>query len=216
MPDYQLVIGNRNYSSWSLRAGLVMAASGAVYEETVIPLDLRDTRRTILTHSAAGMVPVLKRGPLVIWDSLAIAEYVAEQFPDAGLWPDDAEARAVARSVTCEMHSGFRPMRMHMPMDMRSRLPSPSPMLDGVAEDVARVIAIWEDCRQRFGAGGDYLFGRFTIADAFYAPVASRFRSYGIPLAGAAAAYVETVFAHPAMARWLAAAEAEPWVIELG
>ena len=215
MPDYQLIIGNRNYSSWSLRAGLVMAASGADYDETVIPLDRRETRAEILAHSPARTVPVLKCGELTVWDSLAIAEYLAETFPEARLWPVDAEARTIARAVTAEMHAGFRPMRMHMPMDMSHRHSSPSPMLDGVAEDIVRVIAIWEDCRSRFGGGGDFLFGRFTIADAFYAPVASRFRTYGVPLRGAAAAYVETIFAYPAMAAWAEAAAAEPWKLDV-
>jgi glutathione S-transferase len=215
MPDYQLIIGNRNYSSWSLRAGLAAAASGADVEETVIPLDRPETRAAIRAHSPAGLVPVLKRGELAIWDSLAIAEYLAETFPDARLWPEDVEARAVARAVTAEMHAGFRPMRMHMPMDMSHRHPSPSPMLDGVAEDIARITAIWEDCRDRFGGGGDFLFGRFTIADAFYAPVASRFRTYGVPLNGTAAAYVEAIFAYPAMAAWAEAAAAEPWKLDV-
>lgn len=215
MADYQLIIGNRNYSSWSLRAALVAAASGADIEETVIPLDRRETRAAILAHSPAGMVPVLKRGALAIWDSLAIAEYLAETFPEAHLWPEGAEARAIARAVTAEMHAGFRPMRMHMPMDMSHRHSPPSPMLDGVAEDIARVVAIWEDCRHRFGGGGDFLFGRFTIADAFYAPVASRFRTYGVPLGGAAAAYVEAIFAYPAMAAWAEAAAVEPWKLDV-
>jgi glutathione S-transferase len=203
---YRLVIGNKNTSSWSLRPWLAMRHAGIAFAEVNINLRDRDAKAQILAHSPSGKVPALITEGGVIWDSLAILEYLAEAHPQAALWPQGAAARAQARSVSAEMHSGFQPLREQCPMDFLAR--SPKPELSGaVAADVRRVIAIWRDCRSRFGASGDFLFGRFSAADAMYAPVASRFRTYVPDLSaygddGAAQAYVQALFALPAMAAW--------------
>jgi glutathione S-transferase len=206
-----LVIGNRNYSSWSLRAGLVMAASGAPYETVVVPLGMHDTRENILKHSPSGRVPSLVDGDLVVWDSLAIAEYVAEKFPQARLWPVDSRARAMARSVCAEMHSGFGELRARLPMNLRRSSPQVE-KTPGVLADVARVLEIWRDCKKRYGAEGPYLFGGFSIADAFYAPVVGRFRTYAVDVDPAGRAYMETIESHPAYRAWLEEAKREPWI----
>jgi glutathione S-transferase len=212
MAELTITLGNKNYSSWSLRGWLALKQTGAAFDEVVVPLDEPETKERILEASPSGRVPVLRHGALTIWDSLAIGEYLAERFPQAGLWPADAEARAVARAVTAEMHAGFAALRSHMPMDLRGRRPGfgSGP---GVAEDIARIVAIWEDCRGRFGQGGDHLFGGFTLADAAFAPVATRFVTYDVALEGPAAAYRDAVLAWPALEAWTAAAQAEPWVI---
>jgi glutathione S-transferase len=211
MAKLTLVIGNKNYSSWSLRAGLVMAQTGAPYQEILVPLGQPDTATNIKKHSPAGRVPVLVDGETVIWDSLAIAEYLAEKFPEAQLWPTASAVRARARSVTAEMHSGFAELRKTMPMNMRRSSPHVV-RTDATRADIARIQELWRDCRQMFGAGGDYLFGRFSIADAFYAPVVARFHTYGVDLDGPARAYAEAVKAWPAYRAWFEAAKAEPWV----
>ena len=212
MSGYTLVIGNKNYSSWSLRAWLALRQTGAAFTEKVIPLDRDDTAEAIRQWSPAGKVPVLRDGDLTVWDSLAIGEYLAEQVPNAGLWPREAQARAVARSAAAEMHAGFPALRRDMPMDVRRRT-SQTPSAE-VAADIARICELWADCRTRFGAGhGDFLFGGFTLADAFYAPVASRFVTYGVDLPEPARAYVDAIMATPAMRAWAEAAAAEPWVI---
>lgn len=213
MADFTLVIGNRNYSSWSLRAWLAMKRTGADFDEVVIPLDQPDSPSAIRVHSPAGRVPVLRHGALTVWDSLAIAEYLAERFPAAGLWPADAEARAWARSVSAEMHAGFPALREQLPMDLRARLTGGEISPD-VTADIVRIDAIWTDCRRLHGDGGPFLFGRFTIADAFFAPVVGRFRTYGIELAGEAAAYADAIWQWPDMQAWLDAANDEPWTIE--
>jgi glutathione S-transferase len=213
MAELTITIGNKNYSSWSLRGWLALKQTGAAFAEVVVPLDRPDTKERILAAGPSGRVPVLRHGTLTIWDSLAIGEYLAERFPQAGLWPADAEARAVARAVTAEMHAGFAALRDHMPMDLRGHYPGLG-RGPGVAEDIARVLDIWEDCRARFGRGGDYLFGGFSLADAAYAPVVTRFVTYEVSLEGPAAAYRDAVLAWPALEAWTAAARAEPWVIE--
>jgi len=212
MADTQLVIGNKNYSSWSLRAWLALAQTGLPFDEVVIPLDRPDTADAIHAYSPAGKVPVLQDGELTVWDSLAIGEYLVERAPDAGLWPADASARAFARSATAEMHSGFAALRREMPMDVRTRAPKTPDA--AVRADIDRIVAIWDDCRARFGDGGPFLFGPFTLADAAYAPVASRFVTYEVALPATARAYVDAVMAHPPMRDWGAAAAAEPWVID--
>lgn len=204
-----LVIANRNYSSWSLRAWLALRHTGAAFDEVVVPLWQANTKEEIRRHSPSGSVPVLKHEDLAIWDSLAIAEWAAERFPEAGLWPADPSVRAVARSVTCEMHSGFGALRRELPMNIRLRS---SKALSAEAErDVARVEAMWADLRNRHGRSGPFLFGQFTIADAFYAPVATRFVTYGVKLSGAAAQYAETLLGMPAMGEWMDLARKEPW-----
>jgi glutathione S-transferase len=214
MAEFTLIVGNRNYSSRSLRAALVLRRTGADISEVVIPLDQPETASALCAHSPAGKVPVLRHGTLTVWDSLAIAEYLAELFPGAGLWPADPQERALARAVAAEMHSGFAALREHLPMDLRARhmvgrLPK------GVRDDIARIVAIWTDCRRRAVAEGPFLFGAFTIADAFYAPVVGRFRTYGIELSGEAAAYADAVWRWPDMQAWLDLANDEEWAIEI-
>lgn len=212
MFDLELVIANRNYSSWSMRAWLALKATGAPFDEVLIPLDRPETREEILEHSPSGKVPALIHGDVTVWDSLAICEYLAELHPEAGLWPEAPSARAAARSVTAEMHSGFVALRSHMPMNLRARRPGAG-RGPGVGEDVDRVEAIWEWCRRGYGAAGNLLFGRFTIADAFFAPVVSRFRTYGVSPGGVAGVYMDALWALPVVQEWAAAAEGEPWSI---
>ncbi|MFP2908816.1 glutathione S-transferase family protein [Pyxidicoccus sp. 3LFB2] len=203
-----LVVGTKNYSSWSLRPYLALAHTGQPFQEVVVPLGEPDTTQKILQHSPTGRVPLLKHGELAIWDSLAICEYLAETFPEARLWPEDRAARAVARAVTAEMHSGFTALRQHMSMNIRARKPGQG-RAPGVAEDIARIHALWNDCRARFGQGGPFLFGRFSVADAFYAPVVSRFVTYDVTLDAVGAAYRDAVLALPAFLKWAEAARHE-------
>ena len=223
MADCSITLGNKNYSSWSLRGWLALERCGIPFEEIVVPLRQADTRARILEHSPSGKVPCLRLREagqdVVVWDSLAITEALAERFPQAGLWPAEPAARARARAVPAEMHAGFAALRQWVPMDMRASRPAEGRKLraaPGVEADIARAVAIWESCRRDFGApaGGDFLFGAFGAADAAYLPVASRFQTYGIGLNGPAAAYAEALLAWPPLAAWRQAAEAEPWVIE--
>ena len=207
MPDLTLVIGTQNVSSWSLRPWLALKMTGAAFRIEKIALRQPDTRQQILRHSPAGHVPILKDGARLIWDSLAILEYLAERFPAAGLWPADMTARAMARSVSAEMHTGFAALRQDLPMDIRLKtVKQPNPE---AAADIERITASWRDCRVRYGAGGPFLFGRFSNADAMYAPVVTRFQSYGVPLDPVLAAYRDAVLDLPAMREWYAAAAAE-------
>jgi glutathione S-transferase len=213
MADFTLVVGNQNYSSWSLRPYLVLEHAGAAFDLVVVPLRHPDTRQRILQHAPSGRVPALRHGDLVVWDSLAICEYVAERFPEANLWPADSGARAVARSISAEMHSGFTALRNHMPMNIRAdRRGRPVP--DEVAADIARIREIWRDARARYGEGGRFLFGAFTIADAMYAPVVTRFRTYGVTLEGEEVAYAQAVWDLPALRKWAEAARMERWTID--
>jgi len=214
--DLTLVIGNKNYSSWSLRPWLALKAAGQSFDEALIVLRRPETKAEILLQSAAGKLPVLKHGDLTIWESLAICEYIAETWPEAGLLPEDARARAVARSVMSEMHAGFANLRRELPMDINKLSPLAQNGVSASEEtrlEIARVQQIWQDCRGRFGqskgSGGDFLFGRFGIADAMYAPVATRFRSYGVALDPVSEAYVNAIYALPAMQEWCAAAAKE-------
>jgi glutathione S-transferase len=211
--NYTLVIGDKNYSSWSLRPWLALKQCGIPFAEERIRLRQPDTKAEILRHSPAGKVPVLNTRFGIVWDSLAILEYLAERHPEHRLWPEDAEARAAARSISAEMHSGFATLRNDMPMDLLGRLPAPSigPQLEA---DISRIVAIWNDTRARFGKHGPFLFGDFTNADTMYAPVATRFRTYGVDLSrygddGKAAEYCDTILALPAMAEWTKGAAAE-------
>lgn len=213
MADFTLYLGNKNYSSWSLRPWLVLKQTTVAFDEVVIPLFETGSRETILKFSPSGTLPLLRHGDITVWESLAICEYLAEAFPTFGFWPKDVEARAVARAVSSEMHSGFRALREHLPMNIRSSFPDRG-VTPEVQADINRVMAIWRDCRTRFGAGGDFLFGGFTIADAMYAPVVSRFRTYRIELERQADAYCQNVTALPAMQEWIAAARNEPMIIE--
>ena len=212
MSDLLIVLGNKNYSSWSLRPWLALKATGQPFREEIIWLYKPGSKERILQHSPAGKVPVLKDGALVVWESLAICEYLAERFPTAKLWPDDRAARAVARSVATEMHGGFAGLRRDLSMDIRARIADRVPAADAQA-DIARIIEIWRDCRSRYGAGGPMLFGRFSIADCMYAPVVTRFVTYGVALDPVCSAYRDAVMALPAMQEWIAAARAEAEVI---
>ncbi len=212
MANYSLVIGNKNYSSWSLRPWLLMRQAGIAFDEVRIPLRKPDTVARIREHTPAGRVPVLHAGDLTIWDSLAIAEYLAERHPEAALWPADVGARAHARAVSAEMHSGFQALRNHMPMHCRASFPGVGRTPEVLA-DIARIIESWRDCRTRFGAGGPFLFGTFSIADAMYAPVVLRFKTYAVDLDAVCRGYLDAILALPAMRQWLAEAEAETEVI---
>jgi glutathione S-transferase len=205
-PAYELVIGNKNTSSWSLRPWLVLKAFGIPFRETLIRLRQPDTAEHIARHSPSGKVPLLKSDGLTIWDSLAIFEFVAEEHRDKAIWPADRAKRAIARAVSAEMHSGFYALRSAMPMDFVNVYAS-WPVEAEVDQDTRRIVAIWRDCRARFGDGGEFLFGAFSAADAMFAPVVTRFRSYSVDLPamgddGTAARYVETVFALREMAEW--------------
>ena len=213
MADFTIYIGNKNYSSWSLRGWLMLKHTGADFAEEVILLEEANTRTNILRQSPSGRVPALHHGDLIVWESLAIGEYLAELFPKAQLWPKAASARAVARAVSLEMHAGFAALRGHLPMNIRSNFPNRG-VTPEVQVDINRVIALWRDCRKRFGEGGDFLFGAFSIADAMFAPVVSRFRTYRVDLEDEAQRYADAVWALPMMQEWAVAARNEPMIIE--
>ena len=206
-PGLTLIIGNKNYSSWSMRPWVAMTAFGIPFQEVRVLLDQQDTATKIAEYSACGRVPVLLAGEMTIWDSLAICEYLAEQFPDKHMWPQDVAARAMARCVCAEMHSGFTGLRTDMTMNIKASLPGRGRTAAAQA-DIGRISEIWEECLSRFGHH-QFLFGDFSIADAYFAPVVMRFRTYGVSLAPALNAYCERVQAHPAVARWLTEALAE-------
>ena len=212
MSKLQLVIGNKNYSSWSLRPWMALTMAGIPFRETVIPLDTPETAPLIAQHSGAGRVPVLHHGRQTVWDSLAIMEYLAELFPEKHLWPKPLAARAIARAVANEMHAGFGALRSACPMNLR-RPRRPIPMSAEVLTDVARIEHIWRGCRAKFGKGGKFLFGRFSIADAMYAPVASRFDTYAVEVAEDTRAYMNTIMNTEAFAAWREAALKESWVV---
>lgn len=209
MADMTLVIGDKAISSWSLRPWLALRQTGVAFHEVLIPLRRPETRTAILAHSAAGKVPVLHHGAVTVWESLAICEYLADRFPEAGLWPEPPEARALGRAAATEMHGGFPELRRALPMDLL-REPAPQPLTPEVTAEVARISGLWRDLRSRFQTLGPFLLGRFTIADAMYAPVCTRFDSYRVPLDPVCQAYVETVLDWPAMAAWRAAARPYP------
>jgi len=205
-----LVIGDKAWSSWSLRPWLAAKVAGVAFREELVRLRQPDTPSQIARHSPSGRIPVLKRGRFAVWDSLAICEYLAELAPEARLWPDDTRARAVARSISAEMHSGFQALRKELPMDFHARIDGCVPS-DQARADIARVAQIWRETRRNSGGGGPFLFGKFTIADAMYAPVATRFRTYGIDLAdygddGEAQDYAQAILAMPEMEEWGAGA----------
>jgi glutathione S-transferase len=207
-----LVIGNKNYSSWSLRPWIAMKAAGIPFAEIVIPLYEPGSREEILEYSPAGKVPVLLDGDQTVWESLAILEHLAERFPDKQLWPADARARSHARVVATEMHAGFQALRRACTMNLWLP-PKPRPQADEVLADAARIEAIWTECRARFGQGGDFLFGAYGAADAMYAPVVARFHSYGLPIGAVGRAYIEAVMGLPAWKEWYAAAMRETWIM---
>ena len=209
-----LVIGNKNYSSWSLRPWLALKVGGVPFTEKFIEFTNFDETwaKTIAEITPTKTVPVLLDGELTIPDSLAIMEYVAEQHPDAKLWPENAQARAMARAVSAEMHAGFVALRTHMPMNIRRKTPGEG-MGEGVAANVARLNEMWNDCRATYGAGGDFLFGEFSIADAMFAPVVWRLTNFAVDMSPVAKTYMQAVLDLPAMKEWTAAALAETWTV---
>jgi glutathione S-transferase len=211
-----LYIGNKNYSSWSLRPWLVLAWSGIPFEERVIPLGGEGYGKSripeVLAISPSGRVPALAVSGVTVWDSLAISEWAAESAPAARLWPEDALARAVCRSIASEMHAGFGAVRRDLSMNIRRRAAA-RPLAEDTLADLTRIEALWAATRERHGAGGPFLFGARTIADAFFAPVATRLRTYGVPVQPESRAYCDAIFADPAFLAWEEAAKAEPWTI---
>ena len=210
MSDLILYIGNKNYSSWSFRPWIALEAAGVPFTDKVIPFDFAAGNPEFRDLSPTGKVPVLHHGAVRVWESLAIIEYVAELFPEKGLWPQDAAARAEARAISMEMLSGFRAIRNACPMNIR-RKPGAIDLPDGVMEDVARIETIWKDALAR--SGGPFLFGTFSAADAMYAPVVNRFEAYCLTTDETVLAYMARMKAHPAWQKWPAAAQAEPWIV---
>jgi glutathione S-transferase len=207
----KLIVGNKKYSSWSFRPWIALSVAGIPFEERVIPFETEEFTREVGGLSGTGKVPVLIDGDIRIWESLAILEYVAEKFPDAGLWPKDVAARAHARVVANEMHAGFQALRNHLPCNFARRVIKrdvPPP----VAANVRRIETLWADCRARFGAGGPFLFGAFSNADAMYAPVVGRFHTYDVDVSEGTRAYMKAVMALPAWQQWVAAGIKEPWL----
>jgi glutathione S-transferase len=216
MADFTVVIGNKNYSSWSLRGWLMAKIAGIEFEEVVVPLDLPETQPTIRKYSPSGRVPVLLHRGLAIWESLAIAEYLNDIKPEGGLWPSSIAARAHARAISSEMHAGFLELRNNMPMNIRASYPGKG-MTPGVRADIERITGLWRDCRKRFSGAFErddgYLFGLISAADAMYAPVVTRLRTYGVQVDKDTDAYCNAVLGHPAMKEWIDAAKHEPWLI---
>lgn len=209
-----LIIGTKTYSSWSMRPWFALVEADIPFAETVVPLYQPTTAADIARHSPTGKVPFLIDGGARVWESLAILEHIAERYPEKRLWPDGFEARAHARAIATEMHGGFAALRKHLPMNFRRvRRPRPT-MPDDVTADIARIVAIWTEARARFGQGGPWLFGRFSIADAMYAPVVHRLDAYAVEVPDAARAYMAAVMASKAWKRWSAEAAAEPahWI----
>jgi len=207
-----LTIGNKNYSSWSFRPWIAMKVAGIPFDEEVISLDAEDFKLRVTRISGTGKVPALADGKVLVWESLAILEYLAEKFPNARLWPADPVARAHARAIAAEMHAGFVPLRRLLPMNMW-RPVQKRELTPDVQSNVRRLEAMWTDCRTRYGAGGAFLFGAFGAADAMYAPVVSRFHTYSVEVGAPVQAYMDAVMALPAWGEWRAAALQEPWVL---
>ncbi|MDM9582204.1 glutathione S-transferase family protein [Nostoc sp. GT001] len=213
MTQLTLVIGNKNYSSWSLRPWLAMKQFGLEFNEIRIPLyNHPDYSLKIRQYSSSGKVPVLLHDKQTVWDSLAICEYLAETFPTLQWWPKDKAARALARSISAEMHSGFQNLRQNMPMNCRTKYPGKG-LEPGVQQDIDRITTIWQESRQKFGTTGNLLFGNFTIADAFFAPVVLRFITYDVELDHVSRNYVESVLALPEMQEWINTAKNETEII---
>ena len=212
MGKLHLVVANKNYSSWSLRPWMAMHMAGLPFTDTVIQLDVADTKKRIARHSKAGRLPVLHHGERVIWDSLAILEYLAETFPEKNFWPKSAAARAMARSVSCEMHSGFQALRNECPMNLR-RARKTITLSDAAVADVARIEQIWRDCRAKFAGRGDFLFGKFSNADAMFTPVVTRFDTYDIKVSRASRAYMNAIMNTSAFRAWKETALKEDWII---
>lgn len=212
MAKLHLIIGNKNYSSWSLRPWMALSMAHIPFDETIIPLNRPQTNKLITEHSGAGKVPVLHHGKLTIWESLAILEYLAEIFPDKRLWPEGKAARAAARSAASEMHCGFAALRSACPMNLH-RPRKAIALADMVKADITRIDTLWRDCRRAHGKKGRFLFGGFSNADAMFAPVVTRFDTYDIKVSPESRAYVDAVLATPAFQAWKTAALLETWTI---
>ena len=208
---FKLYIGNKNYSSWSLRGWLVAKLSGEPFEEVPVPLVGLTPNPANLSFSPSGLVPCLHEGDVVVWDSMAIAGHLAERHPD--MWPSKVSARAWARAISAEMHSGFSSLRSQMTMCIRERV-DVRPWSPALEADIARAIRVFDESRRRFGAGGAFLCGRFSIADCFYGPVAFRFQTYGVEVEGIARAYLDALLAHPFLREWEKAALAETAIVD--
>jgi glutathione S-transferase len=208
----KLIIGNKNYSSWSLRPWIAMKVAGIAFDEEVISLSATDFKARVSKVSGTGKVPTLIDGDVHVWESLAVIEYLAEKYPHARLWPADPVPRALARAIAAEMHAGFAALRRHLPMNMWRPVMARQ-LTPEVQANVRRVEEMWTDCRTRYGAGGGFLFGSFGAADAMYAPVVSRLHTYAVEVGDVARAYMDAVMALPAWREWRAAALAEPWVL---
>lgn len=212
----KLIIGNKNYSSWSLRAWLAAKQSGLAFEELIVNIgsdDWQAARRSSDEIMPSGKVPILWDGDVVVWDSMAILEYLGDKVGRERFWPKDDAARGMARSAVAEMHSSFQALRGECPMNVRARIEGLK-ITDQCRGDIVRILQLWAEARARFGQGGPFLFGTFGAADVFYAPVVSRFVTYGIGVPGFAQAYMEAVWEHDWMQQWIAAAEEEEWTIE--
>lgn len=208
----KLVIANKVYSSWSMRPWMVLKHFAIPFEEIVIPLRLAESRERVLAHSPSGKVPALITPEQTIWESLAIIEYLAESHPEKAIWPRDRVQRALARAISNEMHGGFQALRQGCPMNIAARYQTPE-IGDALARDIARVEQIWRETRERYGNGGPYLFGAFSAADAMYAPVASRFDTYQVPISTETRDYVDTILNDPSFVAWRADALKETWSI---
>jgi glutathione S-transferase len=212
MANLTLVIGNKNYSSWSLRPWLALKQFGLKFDEIRIPLYTPEASEKIRQYSPSGKVPTLLHGDVTVWDSLAILDYLIEQFPALSWLPKEPKPRAIARSISAEMHSGFVALRENMPMNIRACFPNKG-LTPAVQKDIDRITAIWQECRQTHGDDGNFLFGEFTITDAMFAPVVLRFVTYGIQLNPVSRNYVEAILALPALQEWIEASKAEPETI---
>jgi len=212
--DFTIVIGNKKYSSWSLRGWLMLKHAGVPFEEIIIQLNQPNTNFEILKYSPSGKVPALMHQGRWVWESLAIGEYLAELFPERELWPADPHGRAVARSISAEMHAGFGDLRQNLPMDLDESDPHRA-ITDGTRADIARITSIWNECRAKYDARGDFLFGKFGIADAMYAPVVNRFTIYRLALDEVSERYRRAMWDLPAMREWRESARAEPWKIAI-
>ena len=217
MSTMKLIIGNKNYSSWSLRGWLAAKQSGLPFEEITVPLygeDWEETKKGMDDLApSSGKVPVLWDGEAVVWDSLAIIEYLSDKVGRDRFWPKDDAARAMARSIVAEMHSSYLPLRRQCPMNVRRRVTN-ARIGDDAKENIVRIVTLWAEARARYGAGGPFLFGSFGAADIIYAPVVSRFMTYGVTMPGFALTYMQAVWEHEWMQAWVAASESEDWVIE--
>jgi len=207
-----LVIGNKSYSSWSMRPWMLLEAFGVPFEEIVIPLYVEGSKQQILRYSPSGKVPTLIDGDVAVWDSLSICEYVAEKFPDRAIWPRDPKARALARSMSAEMHSSFQALRQQCGMVVH-RAKGPVDFSPETLADIARIEAMWAQARGKYGQGGPFLFGAFSAADAMYAPVVCRFDIYRPRVAATTHAYMEALMATAAWKKWMAGAAGETWRI---